>query len=66
MIIWNTLAFSSKGTHKLRFKEKMSKSEAEILGKEYCLENVFEYIGTYDNETILSEELNYRKVKYGI
>lgn len=58
--IWNTLAFDNIGTHKMRFKNKLTLNEAIELGKRYCKNNNMTYVNTYEDYEIDEQEKDLR------
>jgi hypothetical protein len=61
---WYTLAHSEIGTHKMRFKDEMTKEKAISLGRKHCFEKGLTYVGTFLEEDIESEEKNLRDRLY--
>lgn len=51
-ITWYTLAKTSYGTIKMRFRDQLSRNEAVEIGIQYCEEKGMSYVGTYSSATI--------------
>jgi hypothetical protein len=49
---WYTLAKTTYGTIKMRFRDKLTRNEAVEIGIKYCEEKGMEYVGTYSSSTI--------------
>jgi hypothetical protein len=58
--IWYTLAVSKIGTHKMRFKEEMTRVAATEIGIKYCNEHGLEYKGTFSPHIIDDAEVELR------
>jgi hypothetical protein len=49
---WYTLAKTSYGTIKMRFKEELTRNEAVKIGTKYCEEKGMGYVGTFSASTV--------------